>query len=158
MRKILFFLIIPLIVWSEPLKERVPSFKLPEINGKIFDLNKHIGKKVIIINFWATWCHWCRAEIPGLINLYKKYKKEGLLVVGVSVDRGKNAGEKVKKFAKDYNINYPLVIATSEVIRKFGSIPAIPTTFVVNKKGEIVKKIIGFRNEEFFENLIKELL
>ena len=112
----------------------------------------------MIIDFWATWCPPCRAEIPGFVKLYEQYKDKGLLIVGISLDQGGDAKQKVKDFIKNFNISYPIMMGNSEVVKKFGGIRAIPTTFIVNKKGEIVKKIIGYRDESFFENLIKELL
>jgi cytochrome c biogenesis protein CcmG/thiol:disulfide interchange protein DsbE len=137
-------------------KESV-SFTLNTIYGEEFSLDKHKGK-VIIINFWATWCPPCRAEIPSFVKLYREYAERGLVIVGISLDQGGNVLGKVRSFAENYDINYPIVIGNKDVVMKFGGIKAIPTTFVIDRDGKIVKKIVGYRNEEFFRSLIEELL
>ncbi len=157
MKKFLIIFLIYLITCSQTLRNRVPSFTLQTLDGETFNIEEHVGKKVIIIDFWATWCPPCRAEIPGFVRLFEKYRESGLLIVGISLDRGFNVESTVKNFIKEYNINYPVMMGNKEVVEKFGGIRAIPTTFIVNKKGEIVEKIIGYRDESYFENIVKEL-
>jgi cytochrome c biogenesis protein CcmG/thiol:disulfide interchange protein DsbE len=158
MRKLTVVLLISLIACSQTSKNRVPSFILQTLDGKTFNIDDHIGEKVMIIDFWATWCPPCRAEIPGFVRLFEKYRDKGLLIVGISLDRGSNAESVVRNFMNEYKVNYPVMMGNEEVVKKFGGIRAIPTTFIVNKKGEIVEKIIGYRDENYFENIIKELL
>ncbi len=158
MRKLAIIFLVSLIACSQTSKNRVPSFTLPTLDGETFNIDDHVGEKVMIIDFWATWCPPCRAEIPGFVRLFEKYREKGLLIVGISLDRGGNAESVVRNFMKEYNVNYPIMMGNEEVVKKFGGIRAIPTTFIINKKGEIVEKIIGYRDEDYFENIIKELL
>lgn len=158
MRKLAIIFLVSLIACSQTSKNRVPSFTLPTLDGETFNIDDHVGEKVMIIDFWATWCPPCRAEIPGFVRLFEKYREKGLLIVGISLDRGGNAESVVRNFMKEYNVNYPIMMGNEEVVKKFGGIRAIPTTFIINKKGEMVEKIIGYRDEDYFENIIKELL
>ncbi len=150
----LLFLIISNCGTSKPV-DKAPDFTLRDINGEEFNLYENIGK-VIIINFWDTWCPPCRAEIPSFIDLYSKYKDKGVLIIGIALAM---KGEKiVKSFVEEYKINYPVLIASKKVIEDYGGITGIPTTFILNKKGEIAQKLVGYRNKEFFEEKINELL
>lgn len=158
MKKISIIFFLFFFSCSGTYKNKVPSFTLRTIDGDNFRIDDHVGKKVIIIDFWATWCPPCRAEIPGFVRLYSQYKEKGLLIIGISLDRGGNAEEIVKSFAREYEINYPIMMGTDEIVKKFGGIVAIPTTFMVNKRGEIIEKIVGYRDESFFEKKIIENL
>lgn len=96
--------------------------------------------KVTIVNFWATWCAPCRAEIPALVALQDKYRDE-LQIVGISQDEG--GAEVVKQFAADYHINYPLVMMTRELLRAFSGVYALPTTFIIDRDLRVVQKHVG---------------
>ncbi len=127
------------------------NFKLADImSTNIIELSQYQGK-VVLVNFWATWCPPCRAEIPDMVKLQKKYKKD-LVIIGVSLDR--DGVDVVKKFAKSYQINYPIVMGDSELTLKYGGVRAIPTTFLVDQDGDIGKKIVGSRDFEAFEALV----
>ncbi|NOX37462.1 MAG: TlpA family protein disulfide reductase [Calditrichaeota bacterium] len=132
-----------------------PDFALEDHQGNIVRLADFRGK-VTIINFWATWCGPCREEIPGFVRLYDRYKDDGLAIIGISLDRP--GWEVVRPFMEKYNINYPIVLGNQKVVLDYGGIQAIPTTFIVNRQGHIVDRIIGYRPEAFFEKRIKELL
>ena len=136
--------------------KKAVDFTFNDLNDKPVKLSDYRGK-IVLVNIWATWCPPCKAEIPGFINLYKKYKDKGLVIIGVSVDRG---GKKVVvKFAADYNINYPILIGKDKQITKvFGPIRGIPTTFLIDPDGVIVNKYIGFHSEKKFEEEILKLL
>ncbi|MEO0231126.1 MAG: TlpA disulfide reductase family protein [candidate division WOR-3 bacterium] len=136
--------------------KKTPDFVLEEINGEKFHLYEHIKNKVVIIDFWDTWCPPCRAEIPHFIEIYSDYEDKGVLIIGIAFAR--EGIERVKSFCEENGINYPVLVANREVVESYGGISAIPTTFIINKKGEIVEKIIGYRDKEFFEEKIKELL
>ena len=120
-------------------------------------------KKVVIIDFWATWCPPCRKEIPGFIKLQKEYGEKGLKIVGFSFDRDQAAHD---KYVKDEGMNYLSIFAMNDegkaVIESFqkliGEIRGIPTTLVVDKKGQIVYKHVGYGAPEDFEKVIKPLL
>ena len=141
----------------EPALEPIaaPDFTLPDINGKMVSLKDFRGK-VLILDFWATWCPPCRQEIPQFVDLYSQYKEKGFEIIGIALDQ---EGEKVvKPFSQNYNIKYPILIGGEEVSEIYGGIRGIPTTFVIDRKGNIVKKYVGFRDREVFEEDIKALL
>ena len=132
-----------------------PAFTLSDLNGKAVNLSDFQGK-VIILDFWATWCPPCREEIPHFIALYNKHKDKGLVVLGVALDNEGAAA--VRPFAQAHGINYPLVIGDQKVTQAYGGIRGIPTTFVIDRKGRIVQKYIGYRDEQVFESAIQPLL
>lgn len=133
-----------------------PAFTLKRSqDGKPFSLNDAKGK-VRIVDFWATWCPPCREEIPGFIALQKKYQAKGLEVIGVSVDRG--GPEVVNKFAQENHINYTMLMSERDVETAYGGIRSIPTTFLIDRQGQIVKKYIGAVSMDEFEADLKPLL
>jgi peroxiredoxin len=132
-----------------------PSWELQDLDGKTVHSADFAGK-VIVLDFWATWCPPCRGEIPGFIALQKKYAAQGFAVVGVSVDE---AGLKtVKAFAEKKGINYPVVLTDSKIVAAYGGIDGLPTTFIIDRSGHIVKQHMGFTEEAEIENEIKPLL
>jgi thiol-disulfide isomerase/thioredoxin len=132
-----------------------PAWKLLTVEGKAISSADFTGK-VLVVDFWATWCPPCKAEIPGFIELQKKYGKDGLVIVGISVDRG--GSEVVKKFIAQNKINYTIVLADDTVADAFGGIEGIPTTFVIDRAGTIQLKEVGFVETAEFEKRIKPLL
>ncbi len=134
---------------------KAPNFSLKTSDGKVVKLSDLKGKTVVL-NFWATWCGPCRAEIPGFIDVYNKYKSKGLEIVGISLDQG--GWSDVNPFVKEYNITYPVVLGNDDLARRYGNIEAIPTTFIVDKKGMIAKQHVGYMKEADFETLVKDLL
>lgn len=133
-----------------------PAFSLtPASGGAPVTLASFKGK-VVVLDFWATWCPPCREEIPGFIKLYNDYKAKGVVVVGVSVDRG-GAGL-VKEFMAKNGINYPSLMADAAVQQAYGGIRSIPTTFVIDRNGNIQKKFVGGHDMSEFEAVIKPLL
>jgi thiol-disulfide isomerase/thioredoxin len=132
-----------------------PNFELEGSDGKIVRLSDFQGK-VVILDFWATWCGPCKMEIPGYIDLYKKYNDRGLEIIGVSLDR--DGWTPVKPFMDSYKINYPIVMGNMQVVQAYGGINSIPTTFIINRKGEVVERKIGARPVEYFEQMLSDLL
>ncbi len=144
---------------------KAPDFKLETIGGEEFKLSDYKGK-VVMLNFWGTWCPPCRKEIPDLVNLQKKYNKDGLEIVGITLNSG--SATDIQKFADKYNINYTILTdiknnETQAVTYLYGqaigqSISSIPTTLIIDRAGYIVKGYLGSRSEEVFYNDLKEYL
>jgi thiol-disulfide isomerase/thioredoxin len=132
-----------------------PNWELKDLDGRTVRSSDFKGK-VVVLDFWATWCGPCRAEIPGLVALQKEYAPEGLVIVGASVDEG--GASTVKQFTEKLSVNYPVVLADEKVQQAFGDIEAIPTTFIIDRTGRIVKKDFGFTGKDEFEQEIKPLL
>jgi len=131
-----------------------PALSLRDLDGRALSSFDWRGK-VVLLNFWATWCGPCRAEIPDLISLQEKYPDK-LLIVGLSQDLDPPA--KVKEFARAMNINYPVAMSTEEIERSFGGVFGLPTSFVIDTEGRIVQKHIGLRDPVLYEDEIRALL
>lgn len=132
----------------------MPAFLVNDLDGNPVSTAAWKGK-VVFINFWATWCPPCRAEIPVLIDLANRYK-DRLQVVGVSVDDGDPAD--VKRFAKQAGINYPIVMADRAIVAEYGGVAALPTLFVVNPDGNVVTKHEGLFSNALYEAEVRLLL
>jgi thiol-disulfide isomerase/thioredoxin len=126
-----------------------------DVNDVEHNLRQHLGK-VVIIDFWDTWCGPCKKEIPHFVDLYSQYKDQGFEVVGVAF--GRNGKEAVKQFGTQIKMNYTNALFNDEAGNIFGRPRSIPTTFIIDKKGQIAEKVVGYRDKSYFENKIKELL
>jgi len=135
--------------------QKAPLFELPDLDGKKVSLADFKGK-VVLLNFWATWCPPCRREIPDLVALHRMYRSQGFSVIGVVLSSG--SPQSVKKFAKTYNINYPILMGDSKVVKRYGNFQAIPTSFLIDRKGIIRRHYLGARTQKDFEEDILELL
>ena len=138
------------------LGQKAPAvdFSLKNVmDGSDVSLSKFKGK-VILLNFWATWCPPCVNEIPELVKLQEKYAGK-FAIVGLSLDED---SAEVKKFYTANKINYPIAMGTAEIQATYGGIPSIPTTFIIDTEGNIVDKIVGGRSYEDFEAAIKPYL
>jgi len=131
------------------------DFILTDLEGDTIHLADFRGK-VVILNFWDTWCGPCRLEIPDFIQLYDEYNSQGFMMIGIA--GGRLGVESVQDFVQDYGINYPVVMLNQKLYDDYGPITGIPTTFVLNRKSQIVKKYVGYRQKSVFENDIKTLL
>jgi thiol-disulfide isomerase/thioredoxin len=131
-----------------------PAWELKDLDGQVVKSSEFLGK-VVILDFWATWCAPCKAEIPGFIALQKQYGDRGLVVIGVSLDD--QGPVVVKRFMADFEMNYRVVLGDVALMQAFGG-TAIPTTVIINRAGKIVARHVGFTPRETFEDEIKPLL
>lgn len=132
------------------------DFTLTNLQGQSFTLYDNKGK-VIVMDFWATWCAPCRTEIPELIKLNNEYKKKGVIVIGIGLDDK----ERLADFSREYNINYDILVGTQDIAKRYG-VKGIPTTYIIDKKGRIVKKFVGYMQgmekelKKYIDEAIKE--
>ncbi|MBU6402153.1 MAG: TlpA family protein disulfide reductase [Verrucomicrobia bacterium] len=133
---------------------QAPPWEMRDVEGKLLK-SPDLKGKVVILDFWATWCGPCRLEIPDLVKLHKQYRSQGLVVIGASLDDGSAV---VKSFMKQFNIGYPVAMADEKIQRAFGGIEAIPTTYIIDREGGIVHKHVGYTDRAQFEREIRPLL
>lgn len=139
---------------------KAPDFTLTTTDGKTLKLSDFKGKGVIV-NFWATWCPPCRAEIPDMVELQREYESKGFSFIGIAVSDDE---EKVKAFVASQKMNYPVAMGTKGIAMSYGkftkegAIRGIPTSFVINGKGEIVDYFVGGRNKAAFAEAIKKVI
>jgi thiol-disulfide isomerase/thioredoxin len=136
-------------------KQKAADFSLKSSDGTSYELSKFKGK-VVVVNFWATWCGPCRKEIPDFIEAYSKYKSKGLVIIGISLDQ--DGWTKVTPYVAQSKINYPVVLGDETVVRNYGGFNAIPTTFIVDKSGNIVDQQTGTMSLKQLESKLKPLL
>jgi len=130
---------------SKPaLNETAPEFSLKALNGKNMRLSDFKGK-VVLVNFWASWCPPCKMEIPGFQKVYTVYKDKGFTIIGITT------GDVSSSFIKDMGMTYPVVMADDKVIRDYGNISGIPTSFLIGRDGRIIKKVMGL----YFESSLR---
>jgi thiol-disulfide isomerase/thioredoxin len=130
-----------------------PAFTATDLDGRPISMASLRGK-VVIVNFWATWCGPCRAEVPDLVALQEKYK-DSLQVIGISEDE---AGvEVVKRFAAEHRINYPVVMMTPELEKLFPGIGALPTSFILDRESRVVQKHVGMLTARTTESETRHL-
>jgi thiol-disulfide isomerase/thioredoxin len=130
-----------------------PDFKLTALDGKPLTLAALQGK-VVLLNFWATWCGPCRAEIPDLVALQERYNGR-LQILGLNVD---DEEADIKQYVQETGINYPVAMTSNDVRIQFGGIPALPTSFVLDTEGRVVQKHVGLWSPAVYETEIRALL
>jgi thiol-disulfide isomerase/thioredoxin len=131
-----------------------PPFLLNDLDGNAISTAAYRGK-VVIVNFWATWCPPCRDEIPEMIALANRYK-DRLQIIGVSMDDAPPA--EVRQFARAEKMNYPIVMTSPQLEDEYGGVAALPTSFIVDTNGRVVQKHMGLYPEEVYDNEIRALL
>jgi len=142
---------LPLAAFARP----APSFTVKTLDGKPLK-SSDLRQKPMIVDFWATWCGPCRASMPHLSAMQTRYEKQGLTVIGLSVDESGPQG--VKKFASQLGVKFTLAMANDDVLDAYGPIRSIPTTFFINRKGDIVRRVVGYIDGETMEDYVKEIL
>ena len=136
-----------------------PDFSIPSIHDSTYTLSELRGK-VVILNFWATWCGPCRLEIPDFNELYSKQKDNGLEILGISISDNKKA---LKNFSKSYRVDYPLLFDSprnmDKITRSYGGVYAVPTSYIIGRKGNVITSFPGaiikgqYGYTEFMEKL-----
>lgn len=136
-------------------KQAPLGFTMKDMNGVDVQLSAFKGK-VVLLNFWATWCGPCQAEIPDLVQLQAKYRDD-LVILGVSVD---DTPDKMQPYATEYKINYPLLLGAgrTDVLNAYGPILGLPSTFIIGRDGIVTKKHSGMATGEQFESEVKPLI
>lgn len=153
---LIFLSLLVLVAGSASAAVTMPAFSLPTaVDGKTVHSDSFQGK-ALLITFFATWCPPCRQEIPTLIQLHEEFGPQGFAVIGLSVDEG--GPRIVAKLVTAEKITYPVLMAKSSTTRAFGGIAGIPTSFLINKKGEVVKKYPGYVPHALLEKDIKSVL
>jgi thiol-disulfide isomerase/thioredoxin len=131
-----------------------PDFSLPDLRGGYLKLSAYRGR-VVLLDFWATWCDPCRDEIPHFIELQNKYSAQGLQIIGISMDDGP---EPVRDYYQRFKMNYPVVMGNAKIGELYGGVLGLPIAFVIGRDGRIYKKDIGATDVSIFENEIVKML
>ena len=142
-------------VQEEGKRKLAPDFALKDINGKTVKLSDYRGK-VVLLDFWATWCGPCRLEIPWFMEFERKYKDRGFAVLGVSMDD--DGWDSIKPFVKELEMNYRVVLGDDKTGDQYGGIEALPTAFLIDRDGRVAIKHVGLSSRRDFEDGIEKLL
>ena len=130
------------------------DFTLQGLAGQPLDLASYRGK-VVLLDFWATWCTPCRAEIPQFVDYQKQYGPQGLQVIGISMD---DDPKPVREFYQQFKMNYPVAIGTVKVAESYGGILGLPVTFLIGRDGRIAAKYVGAADMQTLQKKVESLL
>jgi cytochrome c biogenesis protein CcmG/thiol:disulfide interchange protein DsbE len=136
-------------------RHQAPDFALKDVNGQTVRLSDYRGK-VVLLDFWATWCGPCQIEIPWFVDLERRNKDKGFAVLGVSMDD--DGWESVKPFLSHLGVNYRVVIGNGETAQLYGGVDALPTTFLIDRGGKIAAVHVGLADRRDFEDGVEQLL
>lgn len=150
----IFFYFALILLTNNIQAEIAPDFTFKTLNGDKISLADY-KDKVVIVNFWAVWCGPCIHEMPALEKLNNSYKDRGLQVLGLTLQSNI---KQIPKKIEQTGVTYPILLDAEAAVADYGPFNSIPTTFIINRKGEIVNTIIGTRSYKQFENMIKDLL
>lgn len=131
-----------------------PDFTITAIDGKKLSLSDYRGK-VVLLDFWATWCTPCRAEIPAFVEMQQKYGPQGFQVIGISMD---DDAKPVKEFAQKFSINYPVAVGDDKLAQSFGGVMGLPVNFIIDRDGRIVQKFLGATDVSVIEKTATDQL
>jgi peroxiredoxin len=136
-------------------RKPAPEFSLQDADGRTVQLSDYRGK-VVLLNFWATWCGPCKVEIPWFVEFERKHKDRGFAVVGVSMDE--DGWQAVKPFVSELGINYRILLGSDSIAQLYGGVDSLPTTFVIDREGRIAAVHIGLVSKRSYEKDIDEIL
>jgi len=136
-------------------RKPAPAFTLKDSSGHTVRLSDYRGK-VVLLNFWATWCGPCKMEIPWFIEFERQYKDRGFAVLGISMDE--EGWEAVKPFLAGMNVNYRVLMGDETVAKAYGGVESLPTSFIIDREGRIAARHIGLVSKTAYEKDLKELL
>ena len=140
---------------AESSRKPAPNFSLKDADGRLVQLSDFRGK-VVLLNFWATWCDPCRIEIPWFVEFERQHKGQGFAVVGVSMDE--DGWQAIKPFVSEAGINYRVLLGNDTVSDLYGGIDSLPTSFVIDREGRIAAVHIGLVSKSRYENDLQQLL
>jgi peroxiredoxin len=140
---------------SEGQRQTAPNFSLKDADGNPVHLADYRGK-VVLVNFWATWCGPCEVEIPWFVEFEQKYRDQGFAVLGLSMDD--DGWKSVRPYIASHKINYRVMIASEVVSQQFGDIDSLPTSFVLDRQGRIATNHVGLIDKRDYQNEILKLL
>jgi|SRR5271165_2785763 len=132
----------------------VPDFTVTDLDGRKLSLSDYKGK-VVLLDFWATWCTPCRAEIPHFVEMQQKLGPQGFQVIGISMD---DDAKPVRDFYRDYKINYPVAVGDNKLAESFGGVLGLPVNFIIDRDGRIVGKYLGATETSVFDKAVGDLL
>jgi peroxiredoxin len=135
--------------------EKIPAFTLPDLNGREVNLRSFEGKKIVVVNLWATWCGPCRHEIPDFNAAYETYKDRNVEFLGVSLDQ--DAAEVVPQFMEQLPIAYPVLLGSPDLQFRYG-VRGLPTTFILDKNGRVQRRFVGMINRQILDRELQKLL
>jgi thiol-disulfide isomerase/thioredoxin len=142
-------------VKTEKDRKTAPAFSLKDSNGKTVSLTDYKGK-VVLLNFWATWCGPCKIEIPWFVEFEQKYKDQGFAVLGVAMDE--EGWDVVKPYLNEKKINYRMLLGTETVGQLYGGVDSLPTTFLIDRTGKIASVHVGLVSKGDYKNEIEQLV
>ncbi|MGA9567028.1 MAG: TlpA disulfide reductase family protein [Candidatus Korobacteraceae bacterium] len=131
-----------------------PDFTVTDIDGRKLNLSDFKGK-VVLLDFWATWCTPCRAEIPHFVEMQNKYGPQGLQVIGISMD---DDAKPVREFYQQYKMNYPVAVGDDKLADQFGGVMGLPVNFLIDREGRIHSKHLGATDVSVFDEEVAALL
>jgi cytochrome c biogenesis protein CcmG/thiol:disulfide interchange protein DsbE len=134
---------------------QAPTFTVKTVEGRAVRFSDYRNRPVVV-DFWATWCAPCRASMPHLSTMQERYAKSGLAVIGMSVDESGPAP--VRRFANGLGVKFTIAMANDEILDAYGPIRSIPTTFFINRRGDIVRRVVGYIDGETMDSYVQEIL
>ena len=135
-------------------QSEAPDFSLPQLNGQSLRLSAYRGK-VVLLDFWATWCTPCREETPHLVEMQNKYRDQGLQVIGVSMD---DSPDPVREFYRQFHMNYPVVMGNADIGERYGGVLGLPIAFIIDRSGRVYAKHIGATEASVLEQDVRTVL